>query len=375
MVDCGMIDGKRVRYAFRTKEEAEGKAALLRAQRKGEGEDAFALAKFDRTDAEAALEVLKPHGLTLLEAAKFYVQNISLVRDSKSVRAVVDELLKLKAQDGRSKRYLKDLRLKLSNGFAALFGTRPIHEITHQELDNWLRSHDDWLAVTRNNYATALGVLFGLAAKRGYLLKDPTEQLDRANVQLEKPGILSLDEARALLAAAPADFVSAIALGLFAGLRPEAELWHLDWRGIDLKEKLIDISTSKNSASHRFVKIAPNLLAWLKAYKRDSGPVSPKGDAYHGRLQKARAAAAQELDRANLPHASLDDWPQDAMRHTFASMHYAAFKHAAETAEQMGHSNGLRIFFRHYRNRVKPAEAALFWRLVPERSVERAPAN
>ena len=365
MVDCGMIDGKRVRYAFRTKEEAEGKAAILRAQRKGEGEDAFALAKLDRTDAEAALEVLKPHGLTLLEAAKFYVQNIALVRDSKSVQTVVDELLKLKAQDGRSKRYLKDLRLKLSNGFAAEFGSRPIHEITHQQLDDWLRGHDDWSAVTRNNYATALGVLFGLATKRGYLLKDPTDQLDRANVKLEKPGILSFHEARALLAGAPPDFVPPIALGLFAGLRPEAELWHLDWRGIDFKEKLIDISTSKNSASHRFVKIEPNLLAWLKAHKRDSGPVSPKGDAYHGRLQKTRAAASQELDKAKLPHASLDDWPQDAMRHTFASMHYASFKHAAETAEQMGHSGGLRIFFRHYRNRVKETDARAFWRLLP----------
>jgi integrase len=365
MVDCGMVDGKRIRYAYATKEEAEGEAALLRVQRRNEGNSSFILSKFDAVDAEAAWKILKPHGITLREAAQFYLENINIVREPKAVAAVVAELLKAKAQDGRSKRYLKDLRLKLQNGFAGEFGDRAIHEISHQELDDWLRGHEEWSALTRNNYNAALGVLFGFALRRGYLLKDPTDRLDRASVTLEKPGILSVAECRTLLAAAPDDFKAPVALGLFAGLRPEAELWHLDWHAIDFKERLIDISVSKNSASHRFVKIADNLAAWLKPYRQDSGPVSPKGDAYHSRLQKARETAAQELDRVNLPSPALDDWPQDALRHTFASMHYAHFKHAAETAEQMGHAGGLRIFFRHYRNRVKPAEARAFWRLVP----------
>jgi integrase len=365
MVDCGMINGKRVRYAYATKEEAEGKAALLRVQRRNEGNSSYIPHRIDDADAEAALKILKPHGLTLREAARFYVENINIVREPKPVAMVVTELLRAKIQDGRSKRYLKDLRLKLANGFAGGFGDRAIHEITHQELDDWLRSHSDWSALTRNNYATALGVLFGFAVRRGYLFKDPTNRLDRASITLKKPGILSVKECQALLSAAPEDFVPAIALGLFAGLRPEAELWHLDWRAIDLKERLIDISVSKNSASHRFVKISDNLVAWLKPYRQDSGPVSPKGDAYHARLQKARAEAAQELSQAYLLSPALNDWPQDALRHTFASMHYAAFKHAAETAEQMGHAGGLRIFFRHYRNRVKPAEAGRFWQLLP----------
>ena len=43
-------------------------------------------------------------------------------------------------------------------------------------------------------------------------------------------------------------------------------------------------------------------------------------------------------------------------------MHYAAFKHAHETAEQLGHAGDLQMFFRHYRNRVKEADALAFWR-------------
>ena len=365
IVDCGIMNGKRVRFAFATKETAEGKASLMKATRSREGEGPFALLKFDRTDAQSALELLKPHGISLREAAEFYVRNIKVIREPKPVAEVVEELLRFKAQDGRRPRYLKDLRLKLRNGFALQFGTKPIHEITGRELDDWLRGHEEWSAITRNNYSTVLGVLFSFAAKRRYCLSNPCAELERANVAIQKPGILSVDEARALLAAASEDFVSAIAIGLFAGLRPEAELWNLDWRAIDLKERLIDISVSKNSASHRFVKISDNLGAWLERYAKPSGPVSPRGDAYHSRLQKARDKAARELTEANLAATSLIDWPQDGMRHTYASMHYGAFKHAAETAEQMGHASGLRIFFRHYRNRVKSAEAQAFWQIVP----------
>ena len=43
MVDCGMIDGHRVRFFYKTMEEAETKAALLRVKRQNEGESAFAM--------------------------------------------------------------------------------------------------------------------------------------------------------------------------------------------------------------------------------------------------------------------------------------------------------------------------------------------
>jgi integrase len=369
-----MIDGKRVRYSFHTKEEAEGKAALLKVECKNEGTNGatFAARRFDLADAENAFKILSPHGFTFTEAADFYVLNQSIIREAKPVRVVVEELLRVKEQDGRSKRYLKDLRLKLANGFTAEFGENSVHEITGRQLDDWLRAHPEWSPLTRNNYATAARVLFAFALKRGVILKDPTVGLDRATVIVEKPGILSVDEARALLESAPLEFRAAVAIALFAGLRPESELMRLNWSQIDLGSRLIDVASTKNSASHRYVKISGNLAAWLRPLRRDSGALCPKGDAYYSQLQKTRSAAARKLQSGNLPHPSLDDWPQDAMRHTFASMHYAKWKNAAVTAEQMGHANGLRIFFRHYRNRVKEAEALAFWRLIPVRQTTEA---
>jgi hypothetical protein len=53
-----------------------------------------------------------------------------------------------------------------------------------------------------------------------YSLKNPARGIEKASEQITKPGILTLPEAEALLRATGADFVPAIAIGLFAGLGP-----------------------------------------------------------------------------------------------------------------------------------------------------------
>jgi len=39
---------------------------------------------------------------------------------------------------------------------------------------------------------------------------------------------------------------------------------------------------------------------------------------------------------------------------------------AGETAQQLGHGQNLRTFISHYKNRVKPADATRFWKLMPD---------
>jgi integrase len=161
------------------------------------------------------------------------------------------------------------------------------------------------------------------------------------------------------------ELVPALALGLFAGLRPEAEIWRLDWSHIDLADRTIDIQKSKNVASHRFVRISDNLAQWLKPYAKKHGPIGPVDDAYHWRLQKSRELAAAALQKAGVDATNLLAWPQDCLRHMFASCHYAAFKNAGDTAEQIGHGGKLGVFFRHYRNRIKEADALAYWQILP----------
>jgi integrase len=367
MVDCGLsqVNGKakRERYFYELKKEAETKRDLLRTQRENEGRTSFELSPAERADAKAALDILRPHGLNLRQAARFYVENLDVLGSEKLVQEVVKELLEVKKQDGRSDRYIRDIRVRLS-AFGSAFADRPIHEVKAGELEDYLRSLDVG-PVSRNNVKRLLGVLFSFAVKRRYALRNPATETERATVNQEKPGILTVAEAKALLDTAEPDILTAIALGLFAGLRPEAEIWRLDWNQIDLKQKLIDVGKSKNVASHRFVKISKNLAAWLKPLAQAQGPVSPQQTVYFDRMRDLRGAAAKKLETAGVDAQNLRNWPSDCLRHSYASYHFGAFKKANETAEQLGHGGSLTMFYRHYRNRVKHTDALAFWKIVP----------
>lgn len=349
-VDARTKDGGE-RRTFPTKTEAETFAHLQRVKRQNEGDSAFALPAADRIDAETALGILKPHGRTLREAAEFFLKHIHVVTREMTVEELVAELLASKAKDGASVRYLKDLRTRLQIFARALSGQK-VAEISRPAIDDWLRAlpHSP---VTRNNYRRLLGVLFGYAVRRGYCITNPTLHSAKAKVIDRPAGILSADQSARLLEAAAPDILPAIALGMFAGLRPEAEIWLLDWRNIDFESRLIDVAADRTkTAQSRYVKMNDNLIAWLMPLRKASGAVTPTGDGYFTRLQKARDAAG------------IKTWPGDCLRHTFGSMHYAHHQNIGETMAEMGHTNP-RTFIKHYRERVKPAEAKRFWQIMP----------
>jgi integrase len=162
--------------------------------------------------------------------------------------------------------------------------------------------------------------------------------------------ILTVDELSRLLRHATAELVSYLAIGAFAGLR-RAELERLDWKEIDLDDGLIEIPASKaKSAQRRHVHILPNLSAWLRSYAKPSGKVTPTN--YKKLLKKARDAAG------------ITQWPNNGLRHSYASYHLAQFKSADSLALELGHS-GTDIIFRHYREVVKPADAQRYWQILP----------
>jgi hypothetical protein len=102
------------------------------------------------------------------------------------------------------------------------------------------------------------------------------------------------------------------------------------------------------------VAIKPNLQAWLSPYRHSSGRICP---------ENPRKLLEADCDPAGL----LVDWPQNALRHSFGSYHLAHFKNAPALALQMGNSPG--VIFGHYRELVKPAAAALYWQILPNRSL------
>jgi integrase/recombinase XerD len=345
------MEGKGERLTLKTKAEAVTAAEQARVKRQNEGQSAFAMAPADRADAEAALTMLRPHGRTLREAAAFMLKHLAVVRREMSVAELSAELLETRAKDGASERYLSALRSKLGI-FAKAFPKHNITEFSPAALDDWLRSLPG-ASTTRNQTRCLLSVLFSYAVQRGYALSNPISQTSTAKVIDKPPGILTVAQAIKLLECAEPEIVPAVALAMFAGLRPESEIVRLDWSHVDFESHLIDIAADRTkTAQKRFVKIHDNLLEWLLPHRKASGAIVPNRQTYFNALARAKAAAG------------IKDWPADCLRHTYASMHFGAFKNAGETAQELGHVD-LKMLFKHYRERVKPAEALKFWEIRP----------
>ena len=345
----------RNRQFFKDKTEAETVLAQKLVEQENYGTAGLSFNERQRTEYLECAEELQPFGKTIRDAINFYVPHLRALKRTCTAADLVDELLKVKEADGASKRYLSDLRSRLTR-FSDSFDGKPVAEITAPQIDEWLRSLSNkgtgkrLSSVTRNNFRRVLITAFSFALGRGYCVGNPAEQSAKAK-EIESPvGILTVDQTARLLENVARELVPYVAIGAFAGLR-RAELERLDWQEVDLQSWLIEVTASKaKSARRRFVKIQPNLARWLQPNAQLSGNVTPPG--YWQLLDAARDAAG------------IEQWPQNALRHSFASYHLARFSNAALLALELGHTNS-NLVFQHYRQLVKPKQAERYWKIAP----------
>ena len=328
-------NGKRARSFFETKKAAQTFAQLKNNERLiGETDGAKQLAKF---------------GKTIADAIAFYLPHLQASNQTCTFADLVDELLRSKAKDGASAVYITDLRCRLGQ-FKNSFANRIVSEIRTDEIDDWLRDLDV-SPVTRNNSRRVLRTAFSFAVKRNYCVGNPVTKTAKAKEPRTDIGILTIDEASSLLENAAPDVLPYIAIGLFAGLR-RAEIERLDWSEVDFESGLIEV-TAQNSktAQRRLVTMQSNLREWLLPLRKHKGNVTPS-NCFRELFEQARETAG------------IAEWPDNALRHSFASYHLAAFKNAASTALELGHHDS-RITFAHYRELVKPKNAEKYWNLTP----------
>ncbi len=336
------VGGKRKRETFSKLTDAKERAhEVARAMLNGRLE-VLELTKADREGHVHALQLLKPLGIplhnaieeyvalrshlgneALLSAVKEYVARRRHVTD-KRLPEIVDELLAAKERDGLSGRYVETLRSHLRR-FAGTFQTN-IGSVTARLIEEWLTAQN--LGPRgRNNIRTSIVTLFHFARARGYLPKgQPTEADDvpKAKDRGGKIGILTPKQLASLIKKATGDVRLYFALGAFTGIR-SSEILKLDWNDINFERGHITVSPEKaKTATRRLVPIQPNLMQWLAPYRGRTG-----------RLFRSRRDAAKAIAFAKEQGI---DWPDNGLRHSYASYRLAAVSDTARVALEMGNS-------------------------------------
>jgi integrase len=304
------------------------------------------------TDAERrAVHEAREANIDLGEAVAAFKETRASLARSIPLGTAVEEMLEVRSGEGSSRRHLKDLRLRLGAFAAALARGTPVASVTTRDVDAWLAGLPT-APETRLNYRAAAHNLFAFCLARGWCASNPVSRAAKPKLVPKPPGILTVEQTRALLNACAPEILAPVAIGAFCGLR-RAEIERLPWSAVDLERGFIEVSAANSkTAARRLVTVSPNARAWLEFSWTNGGPVYPAGRVYPDRFREARKAAG------------IDPWIPNALRHGFASHHLARYQDAAKTALQLGHSES-RTLFRHYRELVRPEDAAQYWTIIP----------
>lgn len=330
----------------------------------------------------------------LLAIMQEYAERWKATRSSVTVAAAVDAYEVAKTAEGLRPLSLQAIRTRCAR-FVEDFGNRPISSITTAEISDWILSLETARAkskkrnkrnkrkkpvpaaqvglLTKRNHRLAVSGLFSFAKTRGWLKTNPVTDAARPKPPKTRPGILRPAEVVRLFAAlqehAPA-VVPFWSLRFFAGIR-EQEVLRMDWSMVDLKAGEIHLpDTVTKTGQPRTVKVEPVLAAFLQPYSRPDGMVAPSSTMKRRyALEKAhRAIQAEDAERI----AAGDEirpfpvpMPTNAARHSFATYHLLAFRHAGETALQLGHGGSPELLHRHYKGMAVAAEAVAFWKIRP----------
>ena len=350
VADLGLINGKRERRSFQSKVEAETFGEMARVKKQNEGTAAFGISESVRVDASKASALLAPHGVSLVEAARYYIDHVLAYRNAPSLSQIVNNLIDEATRNERRQRTVEDLRYRLDT-FAADFPDRKLSDLTVEDLKDWL-DEDGWSPRTRINFVTKISQLYNYAIKHGWVEVNLAARIDRPTVEDKEPEILTIEQARTLLEKSTKfGLLPYVALGLFAGLR-SAELLRLNAEAVKLDERVIVIGQAvAKKRSRRVVEMSEGLHAWLQVCPPMVGSVVAVA-AFRDNFEELKQAA------------ELENWPHNALRHSFGSYHLAHHGDATKTANQMGHQS-TDVVHNHYKALVTKAEAEKFWALRP----------
>lgn len=375
MLDLGMVNGRRVRRTFTTKEEAQAELVKHKAEIRRAGHQVYDLTDDERIRYLALRDKVEAAGGTIEEAVEFWLAHAKPAKGKVKVAKLVELCLAAKEEHGARPRYISQLKCAAKSFTDAGHGERLADEITSEHVNAWLRANE-WAPKTWNVYRGDLRTIFQWAVQEGYLTMNVVEQVKTKKLEDGEIHFLSIDQAARLLQRAAAerpgavrrdergvwipyepedldfrDCLAFVVLGLFCGLRPERELGEMTWD--DVREDVVIVQGQRaKTRARRVVDLPENARAWLKLCPSREGEILPSNFRRKWKLLRQEAKLLKE-------------WPHDGLRHTFATMWLAHHGDEKRLQLLMGHESA-ELIYKHYRGMTTPAAAAKFWRLRPE---------
>lgn len=255
--------------------------------------------------------------------------------------------------DGHSADGIKQAKTCLRR-FVLSFGDLSPDQLTADDIGDWLARLDFSTRTIWNHWSQARQ-FFNWKAVREIAKESPfhdQDAPDKSDPDARKQ-ILTPEQMAGLLALPITDpwIKCKIVLGGFAGLRT-CELSRMTYDCIDTEFQEINVNAAQAKQGKA---MRPRSITLQDAVKRHlpEGTGSLVGNSKEWRHHRGMPEEAK---------LGLQRFPQNALRHSFASYHLAHFRDPAKTAFEMGHTSP-RLLYETYANTVSRRDAAKWWAL------------
>ena len=351
-------EGRRVEQSYFQSERAANSHAYVENIRlKNEGLEGQVLGPELRGQAIEAARRLSRYGKSLREAVDFYENHLKSEASLRQIKLepFVKDFLRAKEEGKTGKirrkakpRYLGMLRyrLKLLCDYLREYSLK---DLEPEHLTDFLESRQI-SGRTWNNYRRDFHVAFAWAVDQRHLLTNPAASVPELEEDPINAQVLSPEEFSRLIKSAEEALQPVLALQGLAGLR-RTEVEQVEWDDVKFDTERI-VPTKTKSGKWRYIKMRPNLRAWLERVPKDQRS---------GRV--CIVPYREALDRARLD-AELLEWPHNCLRHSFSSYSLVAEENEARLQMELGHSSP-RLLVEHYRAIVTPAHAEAWWKIAP----------
>jgi integrase len=313
----------------------------------------------ERNAAREAFRILRGSGISIVDAARRAVEGRRAL-EACTVAEAANRFLRTRLQECRRATF--DWYEERLGFLLAAFGDRQMDEVRRSDVRDWIEKLNTGATAKAANVRAARA-LWRWAMRHDPQLAatDPTLGIPSSTRSRNgaEPTVLDAAQGVRILAAA-GRHRSALAVMMFAGIRPEevagSHKPRLLWRHVNTEDRIIIVpgEVSKTGKRRPLEGLPPALWRWLTP----GTPEEPVA-AVTARQIVSTAASALGWGSAARP------WPQDCLRHTFASHALALTADPGQVSLWLGHEGAPTLLHRHYRGLSTRAAAEAWFGLAP----------
>ena len=338
----------RLRYRRKSLDEVK-KWVRANAGAAAEGLEAYGPAQ--AAEYRAAMEILLPAGVGLLEAVRIAADASPRASGGETLGKAAGTYVSLLTSTGRRKRTVESVEWALRK--LALPADTPVRSITPAQIAAAVdlgRSK-----TTKDNIRRQISGFFQWCIRSGIRPSNPCAAIPSIRKDYRPPAIYTPEQVAALFKAAEEHYPKAIpylALSFFSGCRSSAilELTPGSFQGAKI---LVHAAADKLRRSY-YTDLTSTARRWLKAYPM--GPKAVPWAIFHFTRRVTKLIHAK-AGVARIPNGA---------RHSFASYLLAKTNDAPWVAMQLGHFGDTKTLFSHYRRLATAKSAAKYFAVAPK---------